>query len=115
MKLSAIVTAVALAGIAGVAVAGNAAQTPRPLTASQVSARCMRPGQAPTHACDALYRLIRANFTPRELNAIATWEASHPEYLFTDMLALRERYIAVLQRYASTRQADAAKVAVAVK
>lgn len=116
MKLSAIVTAVAFAGIIGVATAGNAAQAAqasavKPLTVSQVSARCMRSDRMPNHDCDALYGLIRANFTPREVRTIVAWQASHPEFLFTEMLALRERYVAVLQEYAAAQPAVVAHVA----
>lgn len=117
MKLSAITTAVVLAGFAGVAMAGNPVENTQPKTlspinVSQAVSECMQPGQASSDACAAFHRLIAANFTPRELRMVLTWESTHPQYLFDEIYSLHDRYETVLQEYVTMRQAaDASRVA----
>lgn len=117
MKLRSIAIAIILAGMTSVAMADNPVQTAQPqtlptITTSQVVSGCMSSDRAPSHGCAVLYQMLNANFTPREIRAIVTWQTSHPQYLFDTIYALHDRFNAVVNEYvAAQRGPDAHEVA----
>ncbi len=112
MKLHTIPISIVLAAIAGAAMAGNPGQSTQPVTQAPVIAECPQPHLAQGIPCNDLDELVRANFTPREINTVLAWKASHPQFLFDEIYELHERYEAVLQEYmAAQKAAGTARIA----
>lgn len=115
MKLSAIYIAIAMAGFAGVAVAGQPHQTMQTVdVSSKALAECAPPNDTTGHACDAFNQLIRANFTRREIGMLFGASTAYPEYLTGGIDRLQLRYQAVVQEYLVAQQ-EASTADVAVK
>lgn len=111
MKLCTVTIAVALAGVAGTALAGNTTPT-QPVTESSVVAECLRPGQPANSACDGLYARIDSAFSPRQIMTIKAWNASHPQFLFTRIESMHQRFDAVLRHYVAQQNTPAARTRV---
>jgi hypothetical protein len=110
MKLHALITAIAIAGFAGAATAGNPqAQLPAlNVSAADVSG-CTPPADAP--ACENFHRWIRANFSQREIGMLFGMRTSYPEYLTGGIDQLTRRYQARLREYVAAQNAGSAHVA----
>lgn len=99
MKFRAISIAIVLAGITGVAAAGNG-NAAQPANASGPAiAQCVPPDDTAGHACDRFHDLLRAHFTPREIGMLFGARTSYPEFLTGGIDRLQRRYEAFVQRY----------------
>lgn len=108
MKLNAIITAVALAGFASAAFAGNQSRLMQPVTVMGTPiAACTPPSDVLGHACDDYARFVRANFTPREIGMLFGYRSSYPEYLSGGIDSLHVRYQSLLQQYLAAQQGSA--------
>lgn len=58
--------------------------------------RRTQPWNASGPACVDLEVLLLTRFTPREIQVIRTWQATHVEYLFTVAYDLHQRGVALL-------------------
>lgn len=112
MKFQTIALAITLAGICGAAAAGN--NTLQPVNVSDVTVQCAPPDDTAGPACDAFDRLVRANFTPREIGMLFGHSTSYPEYRTGGIDRLQRRYQALMQGYLAG-QAQPAAGALAAK
>lgn len=111
MKLNAISIAIVLAGVVGVAsAAGQSQNMPQiNVSAADISA-CTPPNDA--SICSDFHRLIRANFSAREIGMLFGASTSYPETLTGGIERVQHRYQAWLRQYVAAQQvASAAKVA----
>lgn len=102
--------AIAIAGVAGTAVAGNQATLP-PLqvSASEVWS-CEPPADAPN--CGNFHRWLLANFSEREIGMLFGTPSSYPEYLSGGLKTLHRRYERkVLHEYLAARNASSKPIA----
>lgn len=99
MKFRAIPIAIVLAGMAGVAAAGNGNATRPANVAGSAIAQCVPPDDTAGHACDSFHDLLRANFTAREIGMLFGARTSYPEYLTGGIDRLQRRYEALVQGY----------------
>lgn len=98
MKLRTI--AIALAGFAGVAAAGQPDVVLQTVIVSGATiTTCPPPYSTSNHACDALNQLVRANFTRREIGILFGTLASDPWYRRGSFEQLEKRYLTVVQQY----------------
>ncbi|MBS0383056.1 MAG: hypothetical protein JSR56_11565 [Proteobacteria bacterium] len=112
MKLHMI--AMALAGFAGAAAAGQSdAVLQTVIVSGSTITECPHPYSAKNHACDALNRLVRANFTRREIDILFGTLASDTWYRRASFGQLQKRYLAVVHQYAA--QQDPARQSITVK
>lgn len=104
MKLHVITVAIVSSYFAAAAVAG---EQQRMLPSVEVSARsiqaCTPPAYAPS--CEGLHRLIRANFSDREIRMLFGHPSSFPEYLTGGIDRLHKRYDGLVQEYVAAQQA----------
>lgn len=112
MKMRTIAIAMALAGIAGTAAAGQAdAVLQTAIVSGSTVTTCPHPFGTGNPACAALNRLVRANFTRREIDILFGTLASDSWYRRASFAQLQKRYLAVVHQYAaqqgSTRQSIA--------
>ena len=116
MKLSAISFAIAFAGFAGVAFAGQPGQTTlSSVTVSSLGlSGCAPPNDTAGHACDAFNQMIRAKFSRREIGMLFGASTSYPEHVTGGIDRLQRRYQVVMQEYLAAQQA-ASKADVAAK
>jgi hypothetical protein len=97
MKFHAISIAIVLAGVAGIAAAGNTMQA---VTVSgSAIAQCAPPDDTAGRACDRFHDLIRKNFTAREIGMLFGNRSSYPEFLTGGIDRLQRRYEALMQAY----------------
>ena len=114
MKLSAIIIAIILAGVAGVAsAAGRGQNMPGVNVQAAGVAGCTPPSDAP--ACADFHRWIRANFSQREIGMLFGASTAYPEYLTEGIGRLQKRYDALLQQYIAAQSATHAGTDVAAK
>lgn len=106
MKIQAIAIAITLAGICGAAAAGN--NTLQPVNVSDVTVQCTPPDDTAGSACDAFDRLVRANFTPREIGMLFGYSTSYPESRSGGIDRVQRRYQALMQGYIAGRAQPAA-------
>lgn len=111
MKLPAIsiAIAIALAGLAGVAAAAQ------PGGASAAAAPgitgCEPPNDHTGNACEEFNRLVRSNFTPREIGMLFGSSTSYPESRTGGLARLQRRYQALIQEYVARQNAPRPEVA----
>ncbi len=111
MRLHALTIAMALAGFAGTAAAGNG-QTMAPVYVSASDfAACTPPNSSA--ACAGLHDWIRASFSGREIGMLFGARTSYPESLTGGVDRLQARYRALVQEYVA--RLDAASEPVAAK
>ncbi|MBS0383058.1 MAG: hypothetical protein JSR56_11575 [Proteobacteria bacterium] len=116
MKLSAISTAIVLAGIVGVASAAGQGKVMQPITvAGAPVSECAPPNDTTGHKCDAFNQLVRANFTPREIGMLFGYQTSYPASLSGGTDRLQRRYQAVLQQYVAAQKAATSGADVAAR
>lgn len=113
MKLSAISIAIAFAGFAGVAFAGQSGGTTlMPVTVSSSAwSECTPPNDTSGHACDAFNQLVRTNFSTREIGMLFGAATSYPEYRNGGIDRLQRRYQVVMQQYLAAQRAGNAQIA----
>lgn len=107
MKFRVISSAIVLAGITGIAMAGNPGQLMKTVhvSGSDISA-CIPPNGSTGHACDRYDQLLRGNFTPRQLGMLFGDQTSYPQYRTGGIARLQKRYDALMEQYlAEQRQA----------
>lgn len=103
MKCRALSIAITLAGMTGVAVAGNPGGPQPPVTPFSAGiATCTAPDDSVGHACDAFDHMIRSNFTPYEIGELFGYRSTYPNYEAARD-RLEKRYDKLLQRYLAGR------------
>lgn len=116
MKLRTLSIAIILTGTSAAAAAGQPGSLAQPVTVSRAAiSSCTIPDANTGHACDSFDRMLRANFTPRQIGMLFGYQTSYPEYLTGGIERLQQRYDALVQQYlAAHRQtANATSVATA--
>lgn len=99
MKVHAISIAIMLAGVAGMATAGGENTLPPVTVSGAAISQCVPPDAMGGAACDAFDRMIRANFTQREIGMLFGARTSYPEYLTGGVDRLQRRYDALVRQY----------------
>lgn len=115
MKLSTFAIAIVMAGVVGVASAGQPETLPTVSVHASPLSQCTVPTDQAGHACDAFDQLVRANFTPREIGMLFGYRTSYPEYRTGGVDRLQRRYQAVVQQYVTMQQAAAKAAPVAIR
>jgi len=95
--------AMACAGFSGAAVAGND-QTMSPVYVSAADITACTP-PAYDQACEGFHRLIRANFSAREIGMLFGASTSYPESLCGGLERAQKRYDALVQEYVAEQSA----------
>ncbi|CAM5227872.1 hypothetical protein [Rhodanobacter lindaniclasticus] len=72
------------------------------VTAKSIQA-CTPPAYAPS--CEGFHRLIRANFSDREIRMLFGHSSTFPEYLTGGIDRLHKRYDGLVQEYIAAQQA----------
>ena len=104
MKLQALTIAIMFSCFAGAAVAGNDQQVMPSVVVSAASIQaCTPPAYAP--ACEDFHRLIRANFSNREIGMLFGASSSYPEYVTGGTERLQRRYHGLVQDYMAGQSA----------
>ncbi len=112
MKRRAIFLSIVLAGCAGVAAADQPdAVLQTTIVSRSAITECPPPNVAGNRACDALNRLVRDNFTGREIGILFGIGTQVPEYRNVGFERLRQRYLALVQQYVARQNAEAKRVA----
>lgn len=107
MKLSAISIAIVLAVTVGVASAAGQSKPMQPIVVSGVPiSECAPPNDA--SICSDFHRLIRANFSAREIGMLFGASTSYPETLTGGIERVQHRYQAWLRQYVAAQQAASA-------
>lgn len=108
MKPSAFSIAIVIVtvGLAGAATAGEPAQVLQTAIVSGATiTECPPPGDARNDACGALNALVRANFSRREIGILFGTGAPVSGNGNVGFDRLHRRYLAVVQRYVTRRNA----------
>lgn len=106
MKLSAISIAIVLASVVGVASAAGPVKVMQPITVSGAPvSECTPPNEGTGHDCYAFNRMIRANFTPRQIGMLFGHSTSYPESLTGGIERLQRRYQALVQQFVAAQRA----------
>lgn len=106
MKLSAISVAIILAGMAGATAAGQSdAVLQTTIVSGTTITTCPHPYRSDSHACDALNRLVRANFTKHEIDILIGTLVSDAWYRRASFPQLERRYLTVVRQYAAQQAA----------
>lgn len=111
MKLHAIpiTIAIAIAGIAGTAAAGDRRVLPPVVVSASDLSGCAPPTAAA--ACENFHYWIRANFSEREIGMLFGARTSYPEYLTGGVERLHERFQTLVQEYVAARAATSEHIA----
>lgn len=102
-KLHTIAIAIAMAGCAGAAAAGNP-QTLSPVDVSPANVAARTP-RTDAPACADFHRWIRANFSQREIGMLFGASTSYPDLLTGGVDRLQRRYQAMAPQYVAAQQA----------
>lgn len=112
MKLNAMSIAIVLACVVGSASAAGQNATAHPAAAAgSMLAQCTPPNASPGPTCDAFHRMLRDQFSLRELGMLFGNQSSYPEAQTGGIERLRRRYEAAVQRYVAAQEAGANAIA----
>lgn len=111
-RASFLAIAIAMAGCASLAAADqpDAVLQTTIVTPSAIT-ECPPPGVAGSDACDALNRMVRDHFTGREIGILFGTGTQVPDYRNVGFERLRQRYLALVQRYVAQQNAQAKSLA----
>lgn len=114
MKLYAIATAALLAGVAGVATAGQPVRLmePVPVTAEDIGT-CAPPDGASSPFCVGYEQMLEAHFTPTQIGELYGYRTSYPAYRTGGIATLRQRCELLVQGYLAGRGAASSEAAAA--
>lgn len=104
MKLQVLTVAIVFSCFAGAAVAGDHQRMlPSVVVTTRSIQTCTPPADTPS--CESFHRLIRANFSAREIQMLFGAHSSFPEYLTGGIDRLQKRYKGLVQEYVAAQQA----------